>query len=352
MAEVLPALRTRLEQEVGLGRSGVQRALVEGRRRVVRHVSGRAGAVVRHVQVAVGVPHQVVGVANAGGVDRHQRAWGKGIVKPVDRAVRVALGLRRRLLARLAGIGVDHVGLDVIGIGTSIDQGCDRIMVDFEHSRGEQPLVPVAPHAIGSTRGGVAALDDEHLTGGIEFDAVGEVVAGRPRQAGHHGRDRPIELRGDWVKLHPHDLAGEVRRVAYTCVAGQPEIVRAVGIEGDSDHRASVEADKGLLVRQSPIGWIDIPAVERSHNGGCVELRPVGRELEAGHRDVLNGRLIVDDERRIERLSAAALPSAEGDGEVLQQAAVQVLHTNDDDLILGVRVQRLQRRDRQRVVAA
>src|SRR5699024_12114454 len=126
----------------GRGATGAARGRLAGERAV--RVDRDAGAVApagravgRHVQVAVGVPHEVVGVADTGGEDLQRRVL-------VERVVG----------ATLRGLDVDRAG--------AVDRRGDLrvVLVPHEGRSGEEGLPALAPRAVEVTGRLVGALED------------------------------------------------------------------------------------------------------------------------------------------------------------------------------------------------
>ena len=152
--------------------------LVLRRRGVVRHVAARRRAVGRHVQEAVGVPYQVVGVARTGGEERQNRAFGKGVVKALEHGAvgilhrgntafvehqKLTVAHGDRIILGMAIRVIETGVLAIVGhrFGGDIKAPRRRVTgrIDFHHRGIQQTLRTVTPGAIRLAHGRVGALN-------------------------------------------------------------------------------------------------------------------------------------------------------------------------------------------------
>ncbi|EYD74411.1 hypothetical protein Rumeso_04096 [Rubellimicrobium mesophilum DSM 19309] len=343
---------------------------------VVGRGAARRRAVGGGVEMPVRVPHQVVGVARAGGVDLDRRVGGEGVVERLDqRAARVrglvhrghaVLGEEQELaLVGAAGDG-DAAVLEVaVGVGEAPVQavGGQRLGREVEAPRGrrlapvdlqdravQEPLGAQPPLAVGLAHRGVRALREVEQVArlarlpegrvGVELQAVGDVVAARARQPLGPGLDagalerapRPQRHLGKPPREVGHRVGAPVERDRV--VVGDPDHVGVLGVEGQADDAAPrvVHAlgDVEVALRREHLlgavddvarGLADRPAGDRARHRGHVQEGLVRRHLDRGvalPQAGVGGHL----HRVVEghRLPAAGRrsPGREGRGELLE----------------------------------
>ncbi|MNU84521.1 hypothetical protein D3C71_742420 [compost metagenome] len=148
--------------------------------RIGRRLAARSGAVGRHIEIAVRMPDEIIGIAHAGGVDAEHGIRGERIVECRMGAVRIE-ARSRRLIARVSGD--TGLGLYVEPAGRCIAR---RIYLD--NCRIKQAFWTVPPRAVGSASRGVGSLAEieeifrlavARSVIGVtaELQAVGQVVA-------------------------------------------------------------------------------------------------------------------------------------------------------------------------------
>ena len=349
----------RREQEVGLAREALVAFVDAGAGNVGRDAAA-GGAVDRQIELPVGVPQQIVGVAHAGHVERRHRVRRERVVEGrQNRAVALDAGAHRRHsalvemeISAVMGAAVDldaAIGQDAVvagpeasaqdpviaepaalavgrqRFGAQVEAALGRLAprIDPQDRRVEQTLGPLAPAPVRPAHRGVGALGQIEevvraaLPGGgvgMEGDAVGHMVAAGARQPRQIGPGRRLEsVAGS--DGHDRDAAGEVRNVLvdaverHGIVVGHPERQRIGGIERHADQASGafslleIGGRDALLVKQVASLLVDPPPHDLAEDGHCIEMRPVGRHRyrrdPARRGDLLGGEALMVGFRRV-----------------------------------------------------
>ncbi len=385
-------------------------ALVLRRGGIIRHVATGRRAVGRHVEEAVGVPHQVVGVTRPGGEDRQHRVGGVGIVVGLQHVATGVLDRGYAAIVEHQELAVAHGDGIILGMTVGVIEAPVQAIVgqrfgadvegpighvtgriDLQHCGVQKTLGTVAPGAVRLAHGGVRALDQiqqmaRHVRVGVrvvvrvlaELEAVGHVVAVGARQAGDIGLGGTGEA-GSIVQGDLGDPSAEVRHTVVTSgqrdriVVGDPQHIGIGGVHHQTDDAALltlsrlVEIVVGqtqiLAIGQRTVDRVDVVAQQFTADGGDVHVGAIRAHLQRGEAEGTVGGAVefhhvVEGHVARDHLRLGA--GDEGVGVLLELAGrrarivvgATVLEAVDHQGVAGERLEGLARRDGQRIEAA